>query len=59
MLGFKAGLIRCNPAWPLLQSWGKLMATIPLRTGDAASSGVAVSDSEEVNGLKLARIWFF
>lgn len=59
VLGFKAGLIRCNLAWPLLQSWGKLVAAVPLGTGDAASSEVAVSASEEANGLRQAGIWFF
>lgn len=41
-MSFKADLIRCNPPWPLLQTWGKLVAAILLSTRDVASSGVAV-----------------
>lgn len=58
-LGFEAGLVSCLPVRPRPQSWGTLMATVPLGTRDAASSEVAVSVSEEANGLRQARIWFF
>lgn len=51
-MSFKADLIRCNPTWPLFQSWGKLVAAMPLSTRDVASSGVAVLASDEVQWLE-------